>query len=81
MVIHVKDAETDWLVRDFARRRGIGLTEAIKVAIREANVSEAEGADALLLRLQPAIDKVKAMKVSSLEDDKEFMDDMWGEQD
>ncbi|MBN9067247.1 MAG: type II toxin-antitoxin system VapB family antitoxin, partial [Rhizobiales bacterium] len=40
MAIHVQDEETDWLVREFARRRGLGITEAIRVAVREAGERE-----------------------------------------
>ncbi|MBE7185777.1 MAG: type II toxin-antitoxin system VapB family antitoxin [Methylobacterium mesophilicum] len=36
MVLHVKDDRTDWLVREFARRRGLGITEAIRTAVEEA---------------------------------------------
>jgi hypothetical protein len=28
MAIHIQNDETEWLVHDFTRRRGIGITEA-----------------------------------------------------
>ena len=33
MAFHVRDAETDTLVRELARKRGVGITEAIKLAV------------------------------------------------
>lgn len=36
MVMHVKDAETDAMVRQLALKRGIGITTAIKQAVGEA---------------------------------------------
>lgn len=40
MVIHVKDEETDALVRELAQRRKIGITAAIRTAVEEALVRE-----------------------------------------
>ena len=34
MAIHVRDPETDALVRKLAKRKGVGLTEAIREAVR-----------------------------------------------
>jgi len=34
MALHIRDAETDRLVRLLAERKGVPLTEAIKVAVR-----------------------------------------------
>jgi antitoxin VapB len=33
MAFHVRDSEKDLLVRTLARKRGIGLTDAIKLAV------------------------------------------------
>lgn len=33
MAIHVRDPETDSLVRRLARRKGVGLTDAIREAV------------------------------------------------
>ena len=35
MVFHIRDAETDRVVRELARRTGASLTEAIKLAAAE----------------------------------------------
>lgn len=33
MAFHIRDEETDTLVRELARRKGVGLTEAVKLAV------------------------------------------------
>ena len=87
MAIHVQDDEADWLLREFARRRGLGLTAALKVAIREASQHEDDQVDAFLARIEPVIDRAKARKAEEggaagrRVDDKQFMDEMWGEPD
>jgi antitoxin VapB len=35
MAFHVRDHETDRLVRELAVQQGVGLTEAVKLAVRE----------------------------------------------
>ena len=79
MAIHVQDEDTDWLVREFARRRGIGITAAIKVAVEEAMSHENQGVEALAHRIRPIVDQIKTLKTSGFDGDKAFMDEMWGE--
>jgi antitoxin VapB len=79
MAIHVQDEETDRLVRDFARRRGIGVTAAIKLAIEEASSNETRSLEMLRQRIEPLLEQVRAKKMTSVWDDKAFMDEMWGE--
>jgi antitoxin VapB len=79
MAIHVQDEETDWLVREFARRRGIGITAAIKVAVQEAMGHEYRGVEALAQRIEPIWEQIRARKMPGFEDEKAFMDEMWGE--
>ena len=80
MAIHVQDEETDWLVREFARSRGLGITAAIKTAILEARERQLSAGDALAEKLEPIIQQVRAHRGSGFtEDDKAFMDEMWGE--
>jgi len=81
MAIHVQDEETDWLVRDFARKRGVGITAAIKLAIEEATSHERQGVEEFARRIEPIIEQIRALKASGFEDEKAFMDDMWGEND
>lgn len=82
MAIHVQDEETDWLVREFARRRGIGITAAIKTAVLEATMQERSASEALAQRLEPILKQVRAHRKDGFEEsDKQFMDEMWGEVD
>lgn len=82
MAIHVQDEETDRLVREFARRRGIGITAAIKLAVKEAERGEKQGGEALLRKIEPILHQVRAARKGrefSAEEDKAFMDEMWGD--
>lgn len=84
MAIHVQDEEADRMVRDFARRRGVGITAAIKLAVKEAEDKQMRGGQALLDRLQPVLEEIRAAREGrkfSPEEDKAFMDEMWGESD
>ena len=76
MPFHVRDPETDTLVRQFARQRDIGLTEAVKLAVTEAlDRREAERE-----RMSAAIREVQAefakLPKSGLEADKAFYDSL-----
>ncbi len=78
MAIHVQDAETDWLVREFARRRGLGLTEAIKVAVREAGAREEQSFDEYKRRIEPIVEKMRAYKKQGgFEEAMQYIDDNW----
>ena len=78
MAIHVQDAETDWLVREFARRRGLGITEAIKVAIREAGVREERSLEEYQRRIEPVIQRMRACrKEGGFEEAMKFIDENW----
>jgi len=80
MAIHVQDEETDWLVREFARRRGLGITAAIKTAVQEATAHERSAGEALAQKIEPILRQIRAHRRDGFyEDDKEFMDEMWGE--
>lgn len=86
MAIHVQDPEADRLLRDFARKRGIGLTAAIKVAVSEADANadktKQHRVGTLAERIRPLVEEVRA-RSAGVEpfDEKAFMDDMWGEND
>ena len=77
MAIHVQDAETDWLVRDFARRRGVGITEAIKLAIKEASGGERMALEAAKERMEPIWKEIRSMKSALPHDHRKFVDSMW----
>jgi antitoxin VapB len=84
VAIHVQDKEADRMLREFARRRGVGLTEAVKLAINEAEAGENERLRALKQKIEPILQQVRAARKDrkfSEEEDKAFMDEMWGESD
>lgn len=81
MAIHVQDEETDWLVRDFAKRRGLGITAAIRTAVQEASAQEQSAGEALGRKIEPILAKIRSMRTEGFEEgDKAFMDEMWGEE-
>lgn len=67
------------MVRDFARRRGVGITAAIKLAIVEATGHEKAGVDVLAERVRPIIEEIRVKRVGAKQDEKAFMDELWGE--
>jgi antitoxin VapB len=84
MAIHVQDKEADRMLREFARRRGVGITEAIKLAVKGAEKSDRKSVEELRRRIEPILTQVRAARNDakfSEEEDKAFMDDMWGEND
>ena len=84
MAIHVQDKEADRMLRDFAKRRGVGITEAIKLAVRGAEKSEKKSVEDMRRRIEPILAQVRAARKGgrfSEEEEKAFMDDMWGESD
>ncbi len=79
MPFYVRDPETDEMVRELARRRGVGLTEAIKRAVA-ADLSR----DAAQIRADAVREiqaRVAARGRSGLKADKAFFDDLSGQGD
>lgn len=85
MAIHVKDRETDELVREFARHRGIGITEAIRTAVKESLAADKqamqEPLNKLKRKLQPLFDEIAAYDLKDGRIDKAFFDRLWEEED
>ena len=80
MAIHVQDPEADRMLRDFARRRKVGLTAAIKLAVKEADRATESQAASLRERVQPLVEEVRAaMKKNntSPDDVRRFIDEGW----
>jgi antitoxin VapB len=77
MAFHVRDKETDALVRELARREGIGLTEAVKRAVGEK--LDARNREAPLdERLRKIADRLDAYPDTGVTIDKAFYDDLSG---
>ena len=80
MALHVQDKEADRLVREFAERRGVGITDAIKLAVREADSAAERRVDSLNQRIRPLVEEVRsAMKKNNTtpEDIQRFIDEGW----
>jgi antitoxin VapB len=87
VAFHVRDPKTDALVRELARKRGIGITEAIREAVEQALEADSsktpreERIADLRARLQPLLDRIDAMPRSNVVLDKRFYDELWGQED
>jgi antitoxin VapB len=80
MAFHVRDPGADSLVRELARKRGVGLTEAIKQAVAEA--LERETAERPVLdRIRALQDEISKRPNTGLKADKAFFDWLSGEED
>ncbi|GJE79178.1 type II toxin-antitoxin system VapB family antitoxin [Methylorubrum thiocyanatum] len=73
MALHIRDAETDRLVRLLAERKGVPLTEAVKVAVLN-ELEREERRPGLWERLKPLHERVAARPSTGLEADKAFFD-------
>ena len=81
MAFHVRDAEADTLVRAFARERSVGLTEAIKLAVREAQDARAADRARMEAAIREIQDEVAAWPNTGLVADKAFYDSLNDEED
>ena len=80
MAFHVRDKETDTLVRELARGKGVGLTEAVKAAA-EAELKREREKLPLRERVRPIQDDIASWGKTGEVADKTFLDDMWGQGD
>ncbi len=78
MPFHIRDRETDGLVRELADKWGVGLTEAVKQAVRHELERERK---AVPLRVQLGALRAQVLKrpATGQKADKAFFDDLSGE--
>ena len=78
MAFHVRDPSTDTMVRELARMRGVGLTEAIKLAVGEALRRDETGPSYMdeVRKLQA---RIAARGRTGLVADKAFFDELSGQ--
>jgi len=77
MAFHIRDPETDARVRQLARERGCGLTEAVKLAVdNELHRGEAESVRARIAEIQR---EIAAWPRTGKSADKAFFDEMSGD--
>jgi antitoxin VapB len=78
MAFHIRDQETDTLVRELARKRRVGLTEAVKLAVG-AELRRNRDTAPMLERIQSIQDEVAQAVPTGLKADKAFFDDLSGD--
>jgi len=78
MAFHIRDVETDALVRELAARRKVGLTEAVKMAVSNELQREQEAVP-LKSRIAALCAEVLKRPSTGLEADKAFFDDLSGD--
>ena len=78
MALHIRDEETDRLVRLLAERKRIPLTQAVKLAVGNELRREDETLS-LWERLKPIRDRVTSRPNTGLEADKAFYDELSGD--
>jgi antitoxin VapB len=80
MAFHVRDPETDEMVRRLASEKGVGLTEAVKLAVRhelERNTAKKP----MLERIRKIQAEVARWPDTGLKADKAFFDELSGDED
>ncbi len=79
MAFHVRDAVVDLKVREFARDRKVGITEAIGLAIDEASSAREERVRRKLAAMREISDRVASYPRTGLKADKAFFDELSGD--
>ena len=79
MPFHIRDPETDTLVRELARKKGCGLTEAVKLAV--GNELQRDDKRPMLDKIRAIQDEVAKWPRSGLKADKAFFDELSGDED
>lgn len=78
MAIHIRDHETDIVVRRLAEMTGKGLTETIREAC-EHEIKRLRREKPLMERIRPLLDELKAHRRTGLAAHKAFFDDLSGD--
>ena len=75
MAFHIRDNETDQLVRHLALKSGTGLTEAIKAAVKN-ELRRIEQKRPLLERLEPILARTRGLRADDGRSHKQFWDEI-----
>jgi antitoxin VapB len=81
MILHVRDVETDELVRQLARNRGISITEAIREAVEQALAIDERQRLPLWERMVDLRSKMESYPLTGEQADKSFYDSLSGHED
>ena len=77
MPFHVRDPETDALVRELAAKTRLGITEAVKLAATEALASRDQARAEKLAKMRAISAEVASWPRTGLKADKAFFDEMY----
>ncbi|AZS20050.1 MULTISPECIES: type II toxin-antitoxin system VapB family antitoxin [unclassified Caulobacter] len=77
MAFHVRDPETDALVRELAEKTKLGITEAVKLAAAEALQARDKAREEKLAKMRAICSEVASWPRTGLPADKAFFDDMY----
>jgi antitoxin VapB len=80
MSVHIRDRETEALVRALARRRGCGLAEAVKLAVRR-ELERDEPNPPMIEQIRAIQREIAARPRTGLKADKTFFDNLSGDFD
>lgn len=76
MAFHVRDPETDALVREYAEEKRVGITDAIKLAVIRAREADVQARAERLAKMQAVVDEVSTWPRTGLKADKAFFDSL-----
>ena len=79
MPFHVRDPETDALVRELADKTKLGITEAVKLAATEALETRDKARAEKLANMRAVCAEVASWPRSGLKADKAFFDEISGD--
>ena len=79
MPFHVRDPETDALVRELAEKTKLGITEAVKLAATEALEARDRARTEKLAKMRAICAEVASWPRSGLKADKAFFDEINGD--
>ena len=77
MAFHIRDKETDALVRKLARRKQVGLTQAVRLAV-DAELRRLGDERPLRERLRDIADEIADYPDTGARADKAFFDELSG---
>ncbi|PXA89501.1 transcription factor [Caulobacter sp. D4A] len=74
MAFHIRDPETDALVRELADKTRLGITEAVKLAASEALAAREKAQAEKLAKVEAILAEFDAVPRTGLKADKAFFD-------
>jgi antitoxin VapB len=79
MPFHVRDAEADAMVRQYAEDNRVGITDAIKLAVRRAREADDKARATKLAELRAIRERLNSLPRTGEVADKAFFDELSGD--